>query len=92
MFAKYDVDGDRVLSAKEQRDMYQDLAKQDEELREALKSLDNAADETKEAEEEGEKKNKRSEGVPFEDYNSLSERIDKMETSLDGIVTKVNTV
>jgi hypothetical protein len=36
-----------------------------------------------------ERKNKRAQGVPFEDYYSLYGRIDRMESSLHGIVAKV---
>ena len=41
---------------------------------------------------EAEKLKKRGEGVLFEDYALLSSRIDKMESSMNTIVDKVDTV
>jgi hypothetical protein len=40
LFAKYDLDGDRVLNIEEQKRMYQDLANESEEIRKALKELE----------------------------------------------------
>lgn len=41
LFAKYDLDGDRVLNEEEQQNMMKDLAEQNEELKEAYAILEN---------------------------------------------------
>jgi hypothetical protein len=42
LFAKYDLDGDRVLNEQEQRLMLQDLAEQNTELKQAYVVLNHA--------------------------------------------------
>ncbi|RNA43788.1 polycystic kidney disease 2-like 1 [Brachionus plicatilis] len=88
LFSKYDVDGDRCLNEIEQKNMFKDLSEQNDELKEAYMVLEQAS-ESKGMEE---KKRKRTEGVLFEDYSNLSGRIDKMETSIGSIVSKVDSV
>jgi len=95
LFAKYDLDGDRVLNEEEQQNMMKDLAEQNEELKEAYAILENEKAEGGEEGEEGEtvvKKKIKLEGVSFEDYNLLSSRIDKMETSISSITNKIDVV
>ena len=41
LFAKYDLDGDRVLNEEEQQNMMKDLAEQNEELKEAFAVIEN---------------------------------------------------
>jgi polycystin 2 len=91
LFSKYDVDGDRVLNHEEQKAMYKDFSTQNDELKKAYLILDQTKSK-KDSPEAIEKKKKRSEGVPYEDYTFLSSRIDKMETSIGSIVNKVDTV
>ena len=45
LFAKYDLDGDRVLNEEEQKNMMKDLAEQNEELKEAIAELEEQAEE-----------------------------------------------
>ena len=42
LFAKYDMDGDRVLNEEEQKNMLKDLAEQNDELKKAYMALDQA--------------------------------------------------
>lgn len=59
LFAKYDLDGDRILNEEEQLNMMKDLADQNEQLREAIEAMEEAAgdeeDEVDEIEEEKKK-------------------------------------
>jgi hypothetical protein len=41
LFAKYDLDGDRVLNEEEQKNMMKDLAEQNEELKQAYAVIEN---------------------------------------------------
>jgi polycystin 2 len=89
LFSKYDLDGDRCLNEEEQKNMLKDLAEQNEELKLAYLQLD----QEKENEIENEqKRKKRADGVPFEDYSLLSQRVDKMENSVGQINSKIDSV
>lgn len=95
LFARYDLDGDRVLNQEEQLNMMKDLADQNEQLKQAMEALeekveDDEEDEVDELEEE--KKKRREEGVMYEDYTYLSQRIDTMEISIGSIVNKIDQV
>ncbi len=45
LFAKYDLDGDKILNAEEQKNMMKDLADQNEELKDAIAELEEQAEE-----------------------------------------------
>jgi polycystin 2 len=45
LFAKYDLDGDKILNAEEQKNMMKDLAEQNEELKDAIAELEEQAEE-----------------------------------------------
>lgn len=91
LFAKYDLDGDKILNAEEQKNMMKDLAEQNEELKDAIAELEEQAEE---AEEEAPKKKKKVKrvGVAHEDFSQLSSRIDNMESSIASIAGKIDAV
>lgn len=98
LFARYDLDGDRVLNQEEQLNMMKDLADQNEQLRDAMEAMEAMDDDGEEEEDEAgkkleeEKKKRRLEGVMYEDYNFLASRIDTMESSIGSIVNKIEHV
>lgn len=94
LFARYDVDGDRILNEKEQLEMMRDLAAQNEQLREAMEAMEEAVEEDEEEKDEveEEKKKRSAEGVMYEDYTFLATRIDQMELSIGSIVSKIDSV
>ncbi len=71
--------------------MIKDLASQNEELRKIAKEKEkNEEQESDDSIENEELKKRRAEGVMYEDYTFLANRIDKMEMSIGSIVNKVN--
>ncbi|KAI3378974.1 hypothetical protein SNEBB_006980 [Seison nebaliae] len=110
MFAKYDVDGDRVLSQKEQELMKEDLQKQRDalnaefddakakesqigEIAEQVDKVDKETPDDKEPEVTVVKRRGRHLGdVGYEEYNILQRRVDRMENSVQSIVTKIHSV
>ncbi len=96
LFAKYDLDGDRILNEAEQLNMMRDLAAQNEQLREAMEAMEEQAEEDdvedSEKQKEEEKAKRRAEGVMYEDYTYLAGRIDQMELSIGSIVNKIDNV
>jgi hypothetical protein len=68
--------------------MIKDLANENEELRKYIEDKEKSKEEEEETESE-ELKKRREEGVMYEDYSFLSNRIDKMETSIGSIINKV---
>ena len=91
MFGKYDVDGDRVLDEKEQMNMIHDLAEENEDLRKILAEKEKQGEDEEEPDEDKaeKKRQRRAEGVMYEDYTLLTNRIDKMESSIGSISKKV---
>ena len=87
------MDGDRVLDEKEQMDMIQDLAEENEDFRKILAEKDKKGEDGEEEEPDEDKAEKkrqrRAEGVMYEDYTILTNRIDKMESSIGSISKKV---
>ncbi len=97
LFAKYDLDGDRILNESEQLNMMRDLADQNEQLRKAMEEIEAQGEEGEEVDEEEKKKEeelakRRAEGVMYEDYTYLAGRIDQMELSVGSIITKIDNV
>lgn len=97
LFARYDLDGDRVLNQEEQLNMMKDLADQNEQLREAMEAMESMEDECEDEDDEEkkleeEKKKRRAEGVMYEDYSYLASRIDTMESSIGSITNKIEHV
>lgn len=93
LFAKFDVDGDRVLNQKEQKAMFAELAAEDDELKKAMKELESASADAEAKEAELLKKKQAIlDGVSKDDYNQLTTRIESMETSLGGIMEKLDSV
>lgn len=74
--------------------MMKDLADQNEQLREAMEAIEAECDEEDEEEDElaEEKRKRRAEGVMYEDYTFLANRIDTMEKSVGSIVGKIDGV
>ena len=82
-----------MLDEKEQMDMIQDLAEENEDFRKILAEKDKKGEDGEEEEPDEDKAEKkrqrRAEGVMYEDYTILTNRIDKMESSIGSISKKV---
>jgi len=105
VFAKYDVDGDRILSEVERRKMQEDLEGQKAELTEEIEEVERAKvdsenlrskvslqdDEDEESEDEGSDGSRRR-GIPSEEFAVLTRRVDRVEHSIGSIVSKIDAV
>ncbi|XP_066304092.1 polycystin-2-like protein 1 isoform X2 [Branchiostoma lanceolatum] len=102
VFAKYDIDGDRVLDPEEQKKMQADLEGQKQELSDEIedveKARENAAVHSKSRASfhdmmSGDEDDDRPvHGVSFEEFTVLSRRVDRMEHSIGSIVSKIDAV
>jgi polycystin 2 len=108
VFAKYDIDGDRVLDKAEQRKMQADLEGQKAKLNKEYDQLENKAegkgsrvsfgddsDENSDEEDSGTKSSRSGRvvnGVSYEEFTVLSRRVDRMEHSIGSIVSKIDAV
>lgn len=108
MFAKYDLDGDRVLDETEQRRMQADLEGQKEALNKEYgeleekgarpksgRSMEGESGEESDDEDSGTKSSGTGRvvnGVSSEDFTVLSRRVDRMEHSIGSIVSKIDAV
>ncbi|XP_076459205.1 polycystin-2-like isoform X1 [Babylonia areolata] len=105
MFARYDVDGDRILDEEEQRRMQADLFEQKAALNREYDELEGkpsgsraSFDESAEdSDDEGtatksSRTGRTSNGVSYEEFTVLSRRVDRMEHSIGSIVSKIDAV
>jgi polycystin 2 len=93
MFAKYDINGDRVLDENEQRALSSDLSKQTDAILQEMDELNMTVKNMPvkniaKNEYEGNVATSRQE-VSIEDYNDLAKRVDSMETCVGSVLTKV---
>ena len=80
-----------MLDEKEQMNMIHDLAEENEDLRKILAEKEKQGEDEEEPDEDKaeKKRQRRAEGVMYEDYTLLTNRIDKMESSIGSISKKV---
>jgi len=103
VFAKYDIDGDRVLNEIEQSKMQADLEGQKAELNEEIEEVERAKtdaskmrskislrDDDDDGSDDGSEGGGR--GIPFEEFTVLSRRVDRVEHSIGSIVSKIDAV
>ena len=92
VFARYDLDGDRVLDEAEQKKMQSDLEGQklalNQEYRDIEKQMDSDSDEESGSKSQGQTVS----GVAYEEFTVLSRRVDRMEHSIGSIVSKIDAV
>jgi len=86
VFAKYDLDGDRVLDEKEQMQMSHDLEGQKDRLNREREELEDQRDE------DGGGAHMIGNGVSYDEFNVLVRRVDRMEHSIGSIVSKIDAV
>lgn len=86
VFAKYDLDGDRILDQSEQLKMQNELDGQKATLNDEIQRERDEADE----DEDGRPIVRG--GVSNEEFNVLSKRVDRMESSIGNIVGKIDNV
>ncbi|GFT15793.1 polycystin-2 [Nephila pilipes] len=93
LFAKYDVDGNRELDEKEMQQMFADLEGQklqlDDEInnQQSMIASDSSRPPTAAAFGRG-----NGSGVPADEFNVLTRRVDRMEHSIGSIVSKIDAV
>ncbi|XP_057314432.1 polycystin-2-like isoform X2 [Hydractinia symbiolongicarpus] len=104
VFAKYDLDGDRILNEVEQKKMQNDLEGQEAELNEEIEEVERAksdADKMKSKmnvrDDDDDDSDDGSEGgghhgIPSEEFTVLSRRVDRVEHSIGSIVSKIDAV
>jgi len=106
LFARYDVDGDRVLDEEEQNKMQADLKRQKEDLNKEYDELEKIPrpksqvsynDDSPEDSEDEDSHTKSSrsgpsQSVSYEEFTVLSRRVDRMEHSIGSIVSKIDAV
>ncbi|RUS85639.1 hypothetical protein EGW08_006585 [Elysia chlorotica] len=107
VFARYDVDGDRVLDAEEQKKMFADLQEQKLALNKEyddiggkgrhsssrLSSNGDSGDDSDDDENGTKSRSGRAaNGVSYEEFTVLSRRVDRMEHSIGSIVSKIDAV
>lgn len=80
MFAKYDINGDRILDEDEQRALANDLLKQNDDITKEINELNTTT---------GNKMNNEKEEVTMEEYKNLTQRVNSMESSVDLVLNKV---
>jgi polycystin 2 len=107
VFAKYDLDGDRVLDDEEVKKMQQDLVDQRAEMDKEIGAIEDdgskqrsqsrasfegdSADESDD-EESGKRRGRNVNGVSYDEFMVLSRRVDRMEHSIGSIVSKIDAV
>jgi len=102
VFAKYDVDGDRILNEDEQRRMQEDLEGQKAELNEEIEEVERAKGDASRIKskmsvrDDDDSDNESESGggtrIPFEEFTVLSRRVDRVEHSIGSIVSKIDAV
>ncbi|XP_071952107.1 polycystin-2-like protein 1 isoform X1 [Antedon mediterranea] len=106
VFAKYDVDGDRILDAEEQMKMASDLETQKTDLNNQLAELEenggggqrpgtsesNGSYDDDDEDGGGGRGRGGVSGVSYEEFVVLSRRVDRMEHSIGSIVSKIDAV
>ncbi|GIY28689.1 polycystin-2 [Caerostris darwini] len=95
LFAKYDVDGNRELDEKEMQQMFADLEGQklqlDDEINNQQSMIASDASRPPTAAAYGRGGGNGS-GVPADEFNVLTRRVDRMEHSIGSIVSKIDAV
>jgi len=96
VFAKYDLDGDRVLDEEEMVKMQNDLEGQKDNLNKEIDQHDGSGGEGSD-DESGSGTNRGGgrpivNGVSYEEFTVLSRRVDRMEHSIGSIVSKIDAV
>lgn len=106
VFAKYDLDGDRILNEVEQTKMQSDLEGQKAELSEEIEEVERAktdadkmrskvslrGDDDDDDSDDGSETGRGGRGIPFEEFTVLSRRVDRVEHSIGSIVSKIDAV
>jgi len=107
VFAKYDIDGDRILSEVERKKMQDDLEGQKAELTDEIEEVERAKDDAErlrskvslrdddddeESDDDDSESGGRRKGIPFEEFTVLSRRVDRVEHSIGSIVSKIDAV
>lgn len=102
VFAKYDLDGDRILNEIEQKKMQEDLEGQKAELNEEIEEVERAKGDaerikSKMSVRDDDDSDDESEGgggsrIPFEEFTVLTRRVDRVEHSIGSIVSKIDAV
>lgn len=106
VFAKYDLDGDRILNEVEQTKMQSDLEGQKAELNEEIEEVTRAktdadrmrskvslrGDDDDDGSDDGSDAGHGGRGIPFEEFTVLSRRVDRVEHSIGSIVSKIDAV
>ncbi|XP_057314435.1 polycystin-2-like [Hydractinia symbiolongicarpus] len=105
IFAKYDVDGDRILNEHERIKMMNDLEGQHADISEEINDVKARADPTKvlsklalrnedveESSESEEEEDDSEREIGYEEYKMLFKRVDRAEQSVSSIVSKVESV
>lgn len=95
VFAKYDLDGDRILDEDEQKKMQADLEGQKQKLNKDLMDVE-AGDRPKSSlgsdSDDDENAGRSVSGVSYEEFVILARRVDRMEHSIGSIVSKIDAV
>ncbi|XP_059178579.1 polycystin-2-like protein 1 [Physella acuta] len=95
VFAKYDIDGDQILDHVEQAKMLEELQKAKAML-ESGKNKDptHAFDEVQGDDSDEEKEGRAGKGdlIPAEEFMALVRRVDRMESTLKGMITNIDSV
>jgi len=99
-FAKYDTNGDRNLTAEEQKKMREDLNRESEEIDEEMRKIKESQEDGEEEEgEEGDSEEaarreaeRRANLVAPQEFRILTMRVDTMEASIGNIVGRIDTV
>ena len=86
VFAKYDLDGDRVLDEAEQSKMNSELEGQKHRLNQEREDLEDQRDD------EASGGRMVTNGVSYDEFNVLVRRVDRMEHSIGSIVSKIDAV
>jgi len=106
VFAKYDIDGDRILSEEEMKRMQDDLDGQEAALMEDIEELERAMsdaeglrstvtlndEEDEEEEDEEDEEEDEPRYIPSEEFAILTRRVDRVEHSIGNIVSKIDSV
>ncbi|CAF1607541.1 unnamed protein product [Adineta ricciae] len=101
IFAKYDLNGDRVLDENEQRALSNDLLRQNDAILREIDELNMSkknnmpvdnVDEDNERSKSAASQRLQAHEVSVEEYNELAKRLDTMETSVGFVLTKIDNV
>ncbi|UJR20747.1 hypothetical protein I4U23_023865 [Adineta vaga] len=99
MFARYDTNGDRVLDEDEQRVLKEDLARQSDAILREMDQLNMTTNNISMRRSNSERKSSTSssqdskiQDATMDDYTDLDRRIDTMESSVNLLSSKIDTV